>query len=83
MANVTLYQSKGKIHIRYINKLARNIWRDYEFKNSEWKNCIKRALKKHVTYLKSLNEIEMPESSEINTSGGSWYKNDKGIWIKL
>lgn len=84
MADVTLYQPKGKRHIRYINRMARNIWRDYGFKGDEWTNCIKRALKKHVTYLRSLDKSELP-SEPLADPGrdGSWYKNASGIWIRL
>jgi hypothetical protein len=63
--------------------MARNIWRDYGFRNEEWPNCILRALKKHVTYLRSLDVSELPADTGKTTSCGSWYKNPSGIWIKL
>ena len=77
IANVTLYQPKGKSHIRYINKMARNIWKDYGYRGEEWPSCIKRALKKHVTYLRSLDRLS--EDSDLDKT---WFKKN-GVWIKL
>lgn len=54
---VTTYQSKGRNHIRYINRLAHNIWESCGYKDELWNFCLWKALKNHRQYLTNGEEI--------------------------
>jgi|ERR1035437_1677234 hypothetical protein len=52
MPMTTLYQPRGKEHIKYIRRLAMRLWgQNYDYDDTEWRQSMRDAMLTHRTYL--------------------------------
>lgn len=80
MGHVTVYQAKGRNHIRYINRMMHNVWEKYGYKEEMKFHALGEAFQTHIKYLRSLDSE--PQRQLLPPNGVTWWK-DKGVWIKL
>ena len=91
---VIAFQSNGRNHIRYINRLAHNMWEGYGYREELKMFCLREALKKHVKYLEDVDrinkEIEERENRRVAENATSkkhptmfWRDQKTGKWEPL
>lgn len=76
MGDVTVYQAKGRNHIRYINRMMHNIWERYGYNDNMRVHALGEAFQTHINYLRSIDEKDKPKTR------GTWW-NENGVWIQL
>ena len=86
----TVFQPKGKGHIKYINRMAHRLWSEnYGCADVGWKPSIADALEIHREYLKTgikmtKQELEYRKSNQKGKNSGIWWKNEStGKWEQL
>lgn len=75
---VIAYQSKGKGHIKYIYRMASNIFLENEHK-IDFEVCILEACRRHRDYLLKIHKIQQPKP-KLKRDGILWLNQATGKW---
>ena len=84
--HVTVFQAKGRNHIRYINRMMHNIWEKYGYKDEMKIHALGEAFQKHITYLRSLEAEPQPVVADTEPPKritGTWWRNKDDKWEPL
>lgn len=76
-----VFQPKGKEHIKYIKKIAQDMWSDNDYKIF-YVDCLNTVLRKHREYIASGTEVLPLKTAPtlLINKNTTWQMNDDDDW---